>query len=112
MFDAVWPHMNVYSRMPVCGLVAGYNATEAPGGFDRLPDVMMTLITRRILMQGFLNGDHVDESFADFQREVGGWLSSGELRVREDIVDGMDQAPEALRRVLSGRNFGRTLVRV
>lgn len=112
VFDAVWPHMNVHARVPVCGLVAGYNATEAPAGPDRLPGVAMDLITKRILMQGFLNGEHAEKHFAAFEAEVGEWLKVGKLHAREDVLDGLEQAPEALRRVLSGRNFGKMLVRV
>ncbi len=70
VFDAVWPHMNVHGRVPVCGLVAGYNTTEAPAGPDRLADVAMDLITKRIIMQGFLNGEHVDGHFAAFETEM------------------------------------------
>ncbi len=112
VFDAVWPHMNIHARVPVCGLVAGYNATEVPARPDRLPGVAMDLITKRILMQGFNNGEHVEEHFAAFEVEVGEWLKTGELRAREDVLDGLEQAPEALRRVLSGRNFGKMLVKV
>ena len=112
VFDAVWPHMNVHARVPVCGLVAGYNATEKPVGADRLSGVAMDLITKRILMQGFLNGEHVEEHFAAFEAEMGEWLKTGELHAREDVLDGLEQAPEALRRVLSGRNFGKMLVKV
>ncbi len=112
VFDAVWPHMNLHSRVPVCGLIAGYNATATTAGPDRLAPVAMTLITKRILMQGFLNGDHVEDHFATFQREVGAWVASGDIHVREDIVIGLEKAPEALRRVLSGRNLGKTLVKL
>ena len=112
VFDAVWPLMNVHARVPVCGLAAGYNATEAPVGPDRLPGVAMDLITKRIIMQGFLNGEHVEEYFAAFEVEMREWLKVGKLHAREDVLAGLGQAPEALRRVLSGRNFGKMLVKV
>ena len=102
--------MNRRARVPVCGAVAGYNQLEPTIGPDRLADVMMTLIVKRIIMQGFLNGDHASAYFETFSREVGAWVGSGDIRVREDILIGLDQAPEALRRVLSGGNFGRMLV--
>ncbi len=89
--------------------VSGGNQTRYP---DRLPGVTMDLITKRILMQGFLNGEHIEEHFAAFEGDVGEWLKTGQLHAREDVLDGLEQAPEALRRVLNGRNFGKLLVRV
>jgi NADPH2:quinone reductase len=48
---------------------------------------------------------------ADFLRDVSGWLAEGRIRYKEDIVDGLENAPEALCGVLKGRNFGKMLVR-
>ena len=60
VFDAVWPLLNIHARVPVCGLVAGYNGAKKGADHDRLPDLAFTLITKRITMKGFMSGDHVD----------------------------------------------------
>lgn len=112
VFDAVWPHLNVQARVPVCGLIAGYDGATREQRPDRLPNAALTLIKKRIRMQGFLMGDHIDRDYDTFIREMSQWLAADEVRVREDIAEGLEQAPEALMRVLNGRNFGKTLVKV
>lgn len=112
VFDAVWPHLNVLARVPVCGLIANYEGRVPDGRPDRLPDVALTLIMKRIRMQGFIMSDHLEREHDAFTRDMSGWLAAGEVRVREDIASGLEQAPDALMRVLSGRNFGKMLVRV
>ena len=112
VFDAVWPHLNVHARVPVCGLVAGYNGAAPRPGPDRLPDVALTLIMMRIRMQGFMVSDHYGPEHDRFVHEMTEWLASGAVRVREDVAGGLEQAPDALIRVLTGGNFGKTLVEV
>ncbi len=56
VFDAVLPLLNTAARVPVCGLVSGYNATGLPDGPDRLPLLMATILKKRIRMQGFIIG--------------------------------------------------------
>ncbi|CAN7547186.1 NADP-dependent oxidoreductase [Acidovorax sp. LjRoot118] len=113
VFDAVLPLLNLYARVPVCGFIAHYNdESNAPSGPDRLPRLTATLLQKRVRMQGFIILDHYGERFDSFRREMAAWLAQGQVQLREDIVDGLENAPEALRRVLQGRNFGKTVVRV
>lgn len=56
--------------------------------------------------------DHIEQDHDLFFREMSAWLTAGEVRVREDVAHGLEQAPDALTRVLSGRNFGKMLVQV
>ncbi len=98
--------INRGARIPLCGLIAHYNATEPPHGPNLGP-----LIVNRALARGFLVNDHFDR-FSAFLKEGGAWVQSGELRYQEDIVDGLEAAPEAFIGLLEGRNFGKLLVRV
>lgn len=112
VWDAVFPLLNDFARIPVCGLIAQYNA--GPDGFpgpDRLPSVMRDVLSKSLLIRGFIQREFVDQRQA-FYREASGWIASGHLRYREDIVDGLDQAPEAFIGLLEGRNFGKLAVRV
>ena len=112
VFDAVLPLLNLHARVPVCGFISHYNDAAPPAGPDRLPGLVATLLARRIRMQGFISLDHYGERFDAFRREMGAWLASGQIKLREDIVDGLAQAPAALARLLQGGNFGKTVVKV
>lgn len=113
VFDAVLPLLNLHARVPVCGFIAHYNdEAHPPEGPDRLPRLTATLLQKRVRMQGFIILDHYGERFDSFRREMAAWIAQGQVRLREDIVDGLESAPEALRRVLQGQNFGKTIVRV
>ena len=111
VWDAVFPLLNDFARVPVCGLVAHYNATELPPGPDRTPVLMRSILTRRLTLRGFIVWDFASEEEA-FLREVGGWLREGRIKHREDIVDGLENAPAAFMGLLNGKNFGKLLVRV
>lgn len=112
VWDAVLPLLNDFARVPVCGLVAHYNDTEPPAGPDRLPSFMSMVLTRRITIQGFIQSQFVKAHYKDFQREAAGWIADGSLRYKEDVVDGLENAPEAFFGMLRGANFGKLLVRV
>jgi NADPH-dependent curcumin reductase CurA len=108
---AVLPLMNLRGRIPVIGTIAWYNLKSLPDGRDRSPVLMRTALTRRLRIEGFLVFDHAHLE-PDFRREVGAWVRSGRLKYREDIVQGLEKAPEALIGMLAGRNFGKLLVSV
>jgi NADPH-dependent curcumin reductase CurA len=112
VFDAVLPLLNLHARVPVCGFIAHYNDVDPPPGPDRRPALLATLLAKRVRMQGFIILDHFGPRFDAFRREMGAWLADGRVRLREDVVDGLEQAPQALARVLQGGNFGKTVVRV
>ncbi|MHC2089993.1 NADP-dependent oxidoreductase [Methylobacterium sp. CM6244] len=111
VFDAVLPLLNDFARIPVCGLVSGYNLTELPPGPDRSPVVMRAILTKRLTLRGFIVWDFADQE-EEFLSEVGTWLREGRIQHREDIVDGLEAAPEAFIGLLKGRNFGKMLVRI
>jgi hypothetical protein len=111
VFDAVLPLFNTFARMPVCGLIAYYNATSAPEGPDRLPALMRSVLTKRLTVRGFIVTDFAART-DDFLRDMSTWLREGRIKYREDIVDGLQNAPRALIGLLRGENFGKQLVRV
>ncbi|PTT87499.1 NADP-dependent oxidoreductase, partial [Pelomonas sp. HMWF004] len=86
VFDAVLPLLNTRARIPVCGLIAGYNATSLPPGPDRLGLLMATLLRKRILMQGFIIFDDYGPRWPEFAGAMREWVLDGQVKVREDIV--------------------------
>lgn len=113
VFDAVLPLLNDYARMPVCGIIAHYNDDYAPGpGPDRRPYFVGLILRKRFRVQGFIITDHYADEYATFASEMGDWVRDGHVRFSEDIVDGLEKAPEAFIGLLEGRNNGKLLVRV
>lgn len=95
VFDAVLPILNVGGRVPVCGLIAQYNADGLPKGPDRLPLLMRTHLTRRIKMQGFIIFQDYGHRFGEFFANMNTWFKEGRIKYREDVVDGLENAPQA-----------------
>jgi NADPH-dependent curcumin reductase CurA len=103
---AVMTLLNQNARIPLCGLISQYNATEPTPGPD-----LRAFLFNRVLLKGFIVSDHLDR-MGDFLAECGGWLREGRLKHREDIVGGLEKAPGAFIGLLQGKNFGKLLVRV
>ncbi|WP_165464216.1 NADP-dependent oxidoreductase [Enterobacter cloacae] len=112
VFDAVLPCLNTSARVPVCGLVSGYNATNLPDGPDRLPLLMGTILKKRIRMQGFIIAQDYGHRIDEFQQEMERWVQEGKIHYREQVIEGLDAAPEALIGLLEGKNFGKVVIRV
>jgi len=112
VFDAVLPLLNAKARVPVCGLIAAYNATELPPGPDRLGLLVGTLLRKRIRMQGFIVFDDYGARWNEFAGAMGEWVQEGKIKVREDIVFGLENAPEAFIGLLEGRNFGKLVIQL
>ncbi len=112
VFDAVLPLLNTSSRVPVCGLIANYNDTALPPGPDRLGLLMRTILSQRVRMQGFIIFDDFGDRYGEFMQQMSQWVEAGKIKFREDIVDGLEQAPQAFIGLLQGSNFGKLVVRV
>ena len=110
VFDAVLPLLNAKARIPVCGLIAAYNATALPPGPDRLGLLVGTLLRKRIKMQGFIIFDDYGPRWSEFADAMGEWVQQGKVKVREDIVFGLENAPEAFIGLLQGKNFGKLVI--
>jgi NADPH-dependent curcumin reductase len=111
VFDAVLPLLNPFARVPVCGLVSMYNATELPPGPNRLPLLMRAVLSKRLTLRGFIVSDFFAKQ-PEFLREATTWLKEGRITYCEDIVEGLENAPGALIGLLKGENFGKVVVRI
>jgi NADPH-dependent curcumin reductase len=112
IFDAILPLLNTRARIPVCGMIANYNDTESPNGPDRLGLLTRTILTKRLKMQGFIIFEDYAPRFSEFFGQMSSWLWEGRIKYREDIVDGLENAPEAFIGLLKGKNFGKLIIRV
>jgi len=110
-WEAVMPLLNRFSRVPVCGLIAHYNQVELPPGPDRMSFLQMMILSRSIKMQGFIISDYQHRTPA-FVGDMTGWLADGSVKYKEDIVEGLENAPEAFIGFFSGANFGKLVVKV
>ena len=106
VLEAVFRLMNQNARIPLCGTIADYNATDKPRGPHLRP-----LLVKRAMIKGFIVTDHYDRAAA-CMKDLGGWLKDGSLKYREDVVEGLDAAPSAFLKLFDGTNFGKLLVRV
>jgi len=107
ILDAVLKRLRLKARIVLCGGISQYNAT----GEARGPANYLSLISARARMEGFVIIDYLsraDEAVA----ELGAWTAAGRIRSKLDIVEGLENFPTALRRVYSGANFGKQLVKI
>jgi len=112
VFDAVLPILNTKARIPLCGLVSQYNATRLPKGPDRLSLLMGTILVKRIKVQGFIIFDDYGHRYDEFAKDMSQWLSTEQIKYREHLVDGLEEAPKAFIGMLDGQNFGKLVIRV
>lgn len=100
--------MNIGGRIVCCGAVSQYDGPTPPHGPRGIPGL---LVTKRLIMQGFLVHDHFDarDEALDALRS---WVEAGSLKVPEDILEGLEQAPRALIGLLAGDNRGKRMVRI
>jgi NADPH-dependent curcumin reductase len=107
ILEAVLPRMNLFGRIPVCGLISGYNATQASPGPNLRP-----VLTQRLKMQGLIVFDWADR-IPEAMRELGAWHKAGLLKIREDVREGgVDAFPETLNLLYTGGNFGKLVLKV
>jgi NADPH-dependent curcumin reductase CurA len=111
VLKAVLPLLKIGARVPVCGLIAWYNQTGPSDEPDYTPVLLRAVLTRRLKLQGFIVSDHQQRREA-FHAEMSAWLRAGQMRTREDVVEGLQHAPNALIGLLAGSNFGKLVVRL
>ena len=112
VFDAVLPLLNTKARIPVCGMIANYNDTELHKGPDRLGLLTRTILSKRLKMQGFIIFDDYGPHFPEFFGQMSSWLWEGRIKYREDIIVGLENAPNAFIGLLKGKNFGKLIIQV
>jgi len=106
VFAAVLRLLNTFARIPLCGTISDYNATQNTGGPNLRP-----LLVNRATIRGFIVSDHTDR-FPAFLKAMAPLVRTGRIKYREDIVDGLDAASSALIGLFEGKNFGKMMVRV
>lgn len=107
IMDAVVARMNNFSRMPLCGLISGYNLdglTAGPADFGRV-------LMKRILIKGFIIIDYLPRAAEGFAA-LGGWVAEGKLKWKDHPVDGLENAAEAVKRLFNGDHDGKLMIRV
>ncbi|WP_367111523.1 NADP-dependent oxidoreductase [uncultured Psychrobacter sp.] len=112
VFDAVLPLLNAHARIPVCGLVSQYNATELPDGKDRLGLLFRNVLSNRLTIKGFIIHEEYGNHFPEFLKTMSKWVESGEVKTKEYVAEGLNEAPNAFVNMLNGDNFGKTVVKV
>ncbi|MEO0866449.1 MAG: NADP-dependent oxidoreductase, partial [Pseudomonadota bacterium] len=114
VLEAVMPCMNPHGRIPVCGMIAWYNAGGLGAGADAplsVPALWRTILVNFLSVQGFIISNHWDR-FPQFLAEVTPKVQSGEIKVVEDIAQGLENAPDAFIGLLQGRNVGKQIVKL
>ena len=102
LFDAVLPLLNTGARVPVCELVSQYNATGLPARPDRLSWLMGQILRKRLTMRGFIIFQDFGHLYPEFAKAMGAWLAAGKMRYVEEMIEGMEAAPQAFIGLLRG----------
>ena len=105
VLDAVMLRANAFSRIAVCGMIAGYNGAPLPMSNPAF------ILMNRMKIEGFIVSEHM-EVWPEALQELGGMIASGQLRPRESVAQGLAAAPEAFLGLLKGKNFGKQLVKL
>ncbi|KAB8320909.1 NADP-dependent oxidoreductase [Tolypothrix campylonemoides VB511288] len=106
ILEAVLQQINLGARIPLVGLISQYNAENSPPGPNLMP-----LLVKRALIKGFLVSDYQHRQ-AEFINDVSQWLQEDKLKYKEDVVEGLENAPHAFIGLLQGKNFGKLIVKV
>lgn len=112
VFDGVMPLLNTKARIPVCGLIAQYNATSLPEGPDRLSQLTGLILTKRLKIQGFIIFDDYGHRYNEFASDMNNWVNEGRIKYREQMEVGLENAPQHLIGLLEGKNFGKLVIEV
>ena len=110
---AVLPLLNPFARIPVCGVVSWYNLNGLPEGVDHAPAILGTILRMKVKVQGFIIYDSFPESlYQTFVDDMKSWLADGKIHYKEQVVEGLENAPRALNELLVGESFGKMVVKV
>lgn len=112
VFDAVLPLLNTKARIPVCGMISQYNGHHSDHQQDRLPLFMSTILKKRMRVEGFIISQDYGDRYPEFYAQMSTWLAQGKIVFKEDIVDGLENSITAFQGLLSGKNFGKLIIKV
>lgn len=107
ILDAVLDQINLHARIVLCGLISQYNASEPVLG----PHNYVNILYKRARIEGFIVLDYLDRVM-EAMTDLGTWLFEGKLQYNVDIVDGLENAPEAVNMLFDGSNRGKLVVKI
>ncbi|MUG92331.1 zinc-binding dehydrogenase [Scytonema sp. UIC 10036] len=107
ILDAVLTKVNLYARIPVCGLISTYNATEPVPGPYNFSQILM----KRVRLEGFIILDYYPR-LSPAIRDLGQWLNEGKIKYAVEIVEGLENAPSAILKLFDGNKKGKLVVKV
>ena len=107
ILDTVLTRINMKARIIICGAISQYNNTTPVKG----PANYLSLLVNRARMEGIVVFDYADRYYKGVA-EMSQWMQAGSFKTREDIVDGIEQFPEALQMLFDGKNFGKLVLKV
>lgn len=107
IMKAVFERMNLFGRFVLCGLISGYNDQDDEKSRLSLVNALM----KRVTIQGFIVMDFADRN-PEAVTQLAKWIGEGKIKYRETIVDGLENAPDALNKLFDGGNVGKLLVRI
>jgi hypothetical protein len=105
VLDTVLKQLNAFARIPLCGLISGYNGVVYPLQNYR------SFLVNRVKLQGFIVSEHL-EIWPQALAELGGFVAGGRIKYRESIAQGLENAPKAFMGLLKGENFGKQVVKL
>ena len=105
--ESALEHMRDFGRIAACGSISRYNEAQPTPG----PANLFQIVPKRITMRGYIVSDHRDRQ-PQFEDDMKGWIASGEMQVKETVVDGLESAVEAFIGLFRGDNVGKMLVRL
>jgi NADPH-dependent curcumin reductase CurA len=108
ILEACLPQMNNRGRIACCGAISQYDGVPSAHGPRGVPGL---IVVKRLIMQGFIVMDFMDQRNAALV-DLQSWVTSGKLKVQEDVIDGLENAPAALIGLLAGENRGKRMIRV
>ena len=108
VFEACLFAMKTHGRIACCGAVSQYDGAAPPHGPRGVPG---QIVTKRLTLRGFVVMDFADQN-AKALADLQAWVKDGRLKVQEDIIDGLENLPDALIGLLHGENRGKRMVRV
>ncbi|PAU59515.1 NADP-dependent oxidoreductase [Pseudomonas sp. PIC25] len=107
ILDAVLTRINLKARIVICGAISQYNNKQAVKG----PANYLSLLVNRARMEGMVVFDYASR-FPEALRDITGWLTNGQLKSKEDIVEGLETFPQTIQKLFTGENFGKLVLKV
>ena len=107
ILEATLDHIALHSRIVMCGAISGYNSDSAVPG----PKNLMNIISRRTKMQGFIILDYIDQAPSAIA-QLGEWIAKGQMRFEVDVQTGFENIPATLKRLFTGENMGKQLLKI